>query len=141
VLAALIGFLYEFILRVEGNVDQARSAAVGGLIAISAAVTIVLGGMRSRAGRGIIAGQILSVLIATEAPPIAVLLHLGPLGAAEVAAIASAAVTAAIATLAVKAHIHSAAAITAPPAGSVRDDRREAHVQIDPDSNRRSARK
>lgn len=143
-LAALIGLLYELVLQVGGNVEQARSATVGALIAISAAVTIVLGGMRSRVGRGIIVGQVLSVPPATQVPSIAALLHLGPLGGPELAAIAAAGGTAAVATLAVKASMRerrATRAVTAPPARSARDDRREAHVQIDTDPNRRGARK
>ena len=102
-LAALIGLVFEAVLRLGGDVERARTAAVGGLIAISAAVTIVLGGMRSRAGRVVIAGQLLSVAIAAGVPSIAALLHLGPLGRAELVAIAASAGAAALAAFVVKA--------------------------------------
>lgn len=77
--AIVAGYVHG--LQDAAHTPHARAAAIAELIVAGAVMTIALGGLRSVAGRSLVATSLASAVASTQIPPLAALLHLAPLHA------------------------------------------------------------
>ena len=99
VLTTLISIGFEIAVGPDGNVAHSRSIAMGSLVCISAAVTIVLSKLATRTARTIVAVELATLVLFVQVPFLSSLVQLKPLHLADWAIVAGTGILAATLTM------------------------------------------